>query len=164
MERIINLVKTLNRPGMEAVVDYIENSNYATARCHAHHCYKGGLADHSIEVYEHMKREHANDMPEESIIICSLFHDLGKARRAGWEFKGYHPARSIAILERCGFELTQDEAFAIRNHHSKSKDAFTHKYRRAVTKADMNSTWEWKKMNNRVTPKDLLIKAFMDTL
>ena len=78
MKRIIDLVKTLNRPGMEAVVDYIENSNYATARCHAHHCYKGGLADHSIEVYEHMKREHANDMPEESIIICSLFHDICK--------------------------------------------------------------------------------------
>lgn len=165
MKRIIDLVKTINRPGVDAVVDYIENSNMATARCHGHHKNKGGLVEHVLEVYEIMKRACSDYIPEESIIICALFHDLGKARRSGWSFNRMeHPARSIAILERCGFEFNEMEAFAIRNHHSKSRSAITHPYRRALSKADGQSTWNWKEKNNALKPRDYLIKAFIDAL
>ena len=164
MKRIIDLVKTINRPGVDAVVEYIENSSFATARCHAHHKNKGGLVEHVLEVYEIMKRSCSDYIPEESIIICALFHDLGKAKRRGWYFDGEHPARSIAILERCGFELNEMEAFAIRNHHEPSVDAHTHQYRRALTKADGQSAWNWKEKNNALKPNDYLIKTIIDLL
>lgn len=155
MKRVIDLIKTVDRPGVENVVKYMQESSFATARCYGHHKYKGGLVDHSLEVYEIMKRENP-ELPEESVIICALFHDLGKAKLRGWNFEGRHPSRAISILKRCGFELTKDEAFAIRNHHRKSKDARTHPYRRAVTKADMESTAAWKRANGDITTKDIL--------
>ena len=164
MKRIIDLVKTINRPGVDAVVDYIMNSDFVTARCGKHHTGKGGLVDHSLEVYELMKQEHSDDMPEESIIICSLFHDLGKAKRTGWYFKCKHPARSIAILKRCGFKLTKDEEFAIRNHHDPVDGLLTHKYRNALTKADMTSTCNWKEKNNCMTFNDYLLKLGINLL
>jgi hypothetical protein len=70
----------------------------------------------------------------------------------------------MAILERCGFELNEMEAFAIRNHHSKSTNAITHPYRRALTKADGQSAWNWKEKNNALKPKDFLAKTFIDLL
>jgi hypothetical protein len=56
------------------------------------------------------------------------------------------------------------EAFAIRNHHETSVDAFTHQYRRALTKADGQSAWNWKEKNNALKPNDYLIKTFIDLL
>lgn len=155
MRRIIELLKSTNRPGVNNLINYLNASNFATASCYSHHKYRGGLVDHSLEVYEGIKSLNL-DIPEESIIIIALLHDLGKSRLRGWHFDGHHPARAIAILERCGFELTEDEAFAIRYHHRKSGDAFTHTHRRAVTKADMASAAAWKRSRGQFCSKDLL--------
>ena len=54
MERIVAILEKINRPGMGQVIDYMRKSNYATARCNSHHTYKGGLVDHSLEVYNLM--------------------------------------------------------------------------------------------------------------
>lgn len=75
-----------NRPGMENLVSWMVDNNYFTAPCSgAHHLSKdGGLAEHSMNVYELMKSMYeetlGNDceIPEYSIIICALLHDLGK--------------------------------------------------------------------------------------
>ena len=163
MERVIAILEQVARPGISQVIEYIRKSNYATARCGEHHKYKGGLVDHSLEVYEIMKRDNPK-LSEESIIICSLFHDLGKARLRGWNFEGHHPERAIAILKRCGFELTEQEAFAIRYHHRKSLDAFTHPYRNAVTKADMESTAAWKRKHGKLTLTDALYELIGNIL
>lgn len=156
MKRIIDLLKTVNRPGVDNVVKYIQDSDFATARCRQHHTYKGGLVDHLLEVYEIMMREHSH-LPKESIIVCALLHDLDKAKLRGWYFRGEHPACVIPILKRCGFELTEDEAFAIRNHHSPTADLITHPYRRALSDADMESTGEWRKAHCNLTGKDILL-------
>ena len=103
------MLKRINRPGTDNLIKYLNASSYATARCYSHHKEPGGLVAHSLEVYELMKKENPN-LPEESIAICALLHDLGKARLRGWEFEGQHPARAIQILNRCGYELTEDEA------------------------------------------------------
>ena len=154
MQRVIDLIKTVDRKGVENVIKYLTDSNYAMARCYGHHKYKGGLVDHSLEVYEIMKRDNTQ-FSEESIIICSLFHDLGKARLRGWNFEGEHPSRAISILARCRFELTEEETFAIRYHHRKSVDVITHPYRRALTKADMESTAVWKRNYGKPSKGDV---------
>ena len=59
-------------------------------------------------------------IPRESIILVALCHDLGKARLNRKKIgSGDHPQRSIAILNQCGVELTDDERDAILNHHPK---------------------------------------------
>ena len=55
-----------------------------------------------------------------------------------------------------GFELHEEEAFAIRYHHRMSLDALSHRYRNAVTKADMESTSAWKKKHCKLRKKDTL--------
>ena len=163
MKRVIDLLKRINRPGTDNLIEYLNASSYATARCYSHHKETGGLVAHSLEVYELMKKENPN-LPEESIAICALLHDLGKARLRGWEFEGQHPARAIQILNRCGYELTEDEAFAIRYHHRKSCDVLTHTYRRALTKADMQSTGNWKRAHTKPSAKRALYDAFSQLL
>lgn len=60
MNRIIEIVKTLNRPDTDQVIEFLRESNYETARCNKHHKYKGGLVDHSLEVYDLMMSRRGN--------------------------------------------------------------------------------------------------------
>ena len=80
MNRIIKILKTLNRPGIDQVLEFMKENNYEGSRCYGHHKYKGGLVDHSLEVYDHMMKNRG-DLPEDSIIVCAFFHDLGKATK-----------------------------------------------------------------------------------
>ena len=141
-DRLIDLVESLSRPGTHAVVELIKNSNFASKFGGAsHHRYRGGLVDHSLEVYEHMKEKATGlDIPEESIIICSLFHDLGKLNG----HKG-HPAGSLAILDQCGFELTPEERQAIATHHKIDGALDMDSLQSLLKRSDMLSTGEWQK-------------------
>ena len=143
MDRVIKILEGVNRAGVDQVVEYLRASNYATATCYSHHTYKGGLKDHSLEVYDLMMACRG-DLPMDSIAICALLHDLGKSRLRGYECRGDHPSRAVAILDRCGFELTEDERFAIVHHHSKSASYFSHPLRHCLSKSDMGSTGSWK--------------------
>ena len=144
MNRVIELLKSTNRTGTENLIDYLQKSNYATARCYKHHKYRGGLVDHSLEIYELMKEQH-RELADESLIICALCHDLGKSKHRGYTFSKdiSHPRRSIAILDRCGFELTQQERAAILSHHHTPKTSL----HICLTSSDMISTGRWKQAN-----------------
>ena len=145
MERIIRLVESLSRPGTAEVVEYLKASNFARKYGgRSHHMYKGGLVDHSLEVYEHMKRKCAGtDITEESIIICSIFHDLGKTKVVSG-----HAAKSVAILTSCGFELKEDEKHAIENHH-RIIIASSNELHKKLQKSDMESNGDWQAKHPR---------------
>ena len=117
--KVLDLLSEINRPGIDSVIDFIETSNYlTTAQCHEHHRRDHGLMMHSLEVLDTMLKDNILGFPRESLIIVALFHDLGKAVLNGQKIdRGKHPARSIAILKRYGFELTPQERGAICNHH-----------------------------------------------
>lgn len=140
-ERIYTILRATGRPGVESVIDYLEKSSYFKRGCYGHHKEYGGLAQHSLEVYEHMLA-HAGGLPADSIAVAGLFHDLGKtSRRDG---RG-HGQRSVDILDRLGFVLTADERTAIGRHHDKSLDFITCPLRRVLTLGDMSSTGAWKR-------------------
>lgn len=139
-EEIIRLVSALKRSGSAAVLRYIDGSGYFTRGCYSHHTEAGGLAKHSLEVYRWMCR-HGGGLPAESVAIAAFFHDLGKTRAS--DGRG-HGARSLDILDECGFELKPDERIAIGNHHDKSWDFITCRLRRVLTFGDCNSTRRWK--------------------
>ena len=139
-DRICAILRATGRPGIEAVIGYLETSSYFKRGCYGHHKEYGGLAQHSLEVYEHMM-EHASRLPSDTVAVAGLLHDLGKtARRDG---RG-HWQRSVDILDSLAFELTSNERTAIARHHDKSLSFLTCPLRRALTLGDMASTGAWK--------------------
>ena len=117
--KVLDLLSEINRPGIDSVIEFIKTSNYlTTAQCHGHHRREHGLMMHSLEVLDTMLKGNILGFPRESLIVVALFHDLGKATLNGHKIgRGMHPARSIAILKKCGFVLTPQESSAIYSHH-----------------------------------------------
>lgn len=80
----------VKRPGIENLMKFIEKSDFYTAPASTrfHGAYEGGLLEHSINVYKCllMKKNEENtlwhdmlaDIPDESIAIAALLHDLCK--------------------------------------------------------------------------------------
>ena len=117
--KVIDFLSEINRPGIDSVIEFIKTSNYLTsAQCNGHHRREHGLMMHSLEVLDTMLKGNILGLPRESLIVVALFHDLGKATLNGHKIgRGMHPARSVAILNKCGFELTSQERSAIYSHH-----------------------------------------------
>lgn len=81
-ERIINLLGTTTREGMTALVDWLNSTDFfkAPASTKYHNNHEGGLAKHSLAVYDILKAK--NDiykkLDDETIIITALLHDVCK--------------------------------------------------------------------------------------
>lgn len=140
----------IQREGADKLLAYLESpaSDFFTAPASAryHGAYAGGLAEHSLNVYEcladYLARERVREtyglqVPEESIAVSALLHDLCKINcyKPGfrnvkddngvwnkvptYEFDDRlpygHGEKSVYIIT--GFmRLTREEAFAIRYH------------------------------------------------
>lgn len=162
MERMIRLIESLNREGKGKVIEFLKESNFATARCYKHHTYSGGLLDHTLEVYDIMMKRRGN-LPVESVTVCALFHDLGKAKNAHIRVhKKQHQYKSIEILDKCGFKLTTEERRAIQDHHKKDLSYFTDSLRHCLSSSDMTSSGNWIVTN--IAPNNNPAKNLKDLL
>lgn len=117
----------------------------ASSKKEYHYAFPGGLALHSINVYKNLRklREAFADtlgkgITDEQILICSLFHDVGKSCNTDLNEPHYVPnqeewalkkgimyqynkdgvymtthLRSIFVLQRIGFQLSAEEFQAI---------------------------------------------------
>ena len=129
-KEIIALLKSTGRENIDKVIEYMEEKGFfesPASEVH-HNNFKGGLAKHSLEVYcEAVKLNEEKGMPTNSIIICSLLHDICKADQYGINNnkpvkdnkkcnKG-HGRRSMFILKRtCQLPLNFDEEMTIWWH------------------------------------------------
>ena len=86
-EEILEILKSTKRPGMDKLCEKLDEIGFFTAPCSGsyHLAKEGGLAEHSLNVYKIMRTDAALKMPysyrnknHDSIIICSLLHDVGK--------------------------------------------------------------------------------------
>ena len=142
-DRIFSILRATGRPGIEAVINYLDSSSYFTRGCYQHHKEHGGLAQHSIEVYDHMTKHAGKLFSSDSIAIVSLLHDLGKTTRQGGKGHGH---RSVRILEGLGFELTPTERKAIWAHHDHNPlDYLTCPLLCVLSEGDCDSTGRWKR-------------------
>lgn len=129
-ERIINLLRSTNREGMDKVIEYLEKNNFfqIPSSLRRHHNWEGGLTQHCLGVYDRLS-ETGDKLPMESRIITSLLHDICKARKIYRDKNGKwcerkeeelhiqgHGRRSVKILEKLGLDLTNEEKRAIRWH------------------------------------------------
>lgn len=126
-QRIISLLSSTGRKGMDNVIFYLEESGFFTApgSFGGHHDWKGGLAEHSLGVYD--KAVAANGgISTPGIVISALLHDICKGRQFFMDGKGLirtrylqikgHGQRACILLKRLGLELTKDEKCAICWH------------------------------------------------
>ena len=84
-EQFLELLKTVKREGIDELIKFLEKSDFfkAPASTRFHGSREGGLVEHSLKVYEILKHKVKNniekmDIPEESIIIIALLHDICK--------------------------------------------------------------------------------------
>ena len=116
-DRIISLLSDINREGIVSVISYLHHSDYFTTHCHHHHRHDGGLAEHSLDVYQRM-RIMKPELPDDSCRIVALLHDICTTHMEGYNVVGshHHGQRSVDLLDVLGFELHPDERLAISHH------------------------------------------------
>ena len=82
--RIFYLLRGIPREGIQNLINYLDESDFYTipASKRYHNTKKGGLAKHCLSVYSlfynYIHRFGIKDIPHDSIVICSLLHDLCK--------------------------------------------------------------------------------------
>ena len=135
--------ENIKREGLEELLSFLEGTDFFTAPCSTrfHLAERGGLCQHSLNVYDRLLRLCVDEYGEEgfnleTITICSLFHDVCKCcyykettrnvkENGVWVEKPYytvedalpygHGEKSVYIIN--GYmRLTREEAMAINWH------------------------------------------------
>jgi hypothetical protein len=142
---IIGLLKSVDRENIPSLIEWIEKSDFFTAPASTrfHGSYSGGLAEHSLNVYDCLVDllKTATFLKirfdRESIIICGLLHDLCKtnfykeSKRSKKDESGKwvevpyyevddkepygHGEKSVMLIEKF-IKLTNEECYSIRWH------------------------------------------------
>ena len=135
-EEFIKLLRETGREGIEDLIGFLNRSDFfeAPASTRFHGCYKGGLLEQSMKVYEILKTK-TEDSP--SVRIIALLHDVCKANfykvdyrnakneQGVWERVPYytiddtipygHGEKSVMMISEY-IKLTPEERYAIRWH------------------------------------------------
>lgn len=149
-QEIVKLLESTGRENMKKVISWLKENNFfsAPASVKYHNNCAGGLAKHALDVYrEACKLNEEMRLPQSSVILCSLLHDVCKADQYYMNSKGKparneekirkgHGRRSMFILKRrCQLPLNYDEEMAIWWHmgeHEKSKEQFLDDYKEST--------------------------------
>ncbi len=135
-EEFIALLRQVKREGMENLIDFLNRTDFfeAPASTRFHGCFKGGLLEHSMKVYEILKTKTEDS---DSVKIIALLHDIcktnfykvdyrnAKNEQGVWEKVPYytvddtipygHGEKSVMMISEF-IKLTPEERYAIRWH------------------------------------------------
>lgn len=152
-ERFIELLRSTKREGIEKLIDFLEKTDFFTAPASTrfHSSYEGGLLQHSLNVYDCLAGlgtttgdvqefqtagMRLDSIPQESIIIVALLHDICKTyfytteirnRKVNGKWEQYeafavddkipygHGEKSVMMIEEY-MKLQPVERYAIRWH------------------------------------------------
>lgn len=134
---LLHRLQSTGREGMTETIAYLTSSDFFSVGCHGHHRYAGGLARHSLEACDYALAKRG-ELPEDSVIIATLLHDICTAHSGAAQHIHGHGRRSIHILkEICHLKLTQEENEAILLHmHPGAAAMLTNPLARLVCRAD----------------------------
>ena len=112
-EQFLELLKKVKREGINELIEFIEKTDFykAPASTRFHGSYEGGLVEHSIKVYEILKHKVETniekvDIPEESIIIIGLLHDLCKANFYKVDYR--NAKNALGVWEKVPYYTVDD--------------------------------------------------------
>ena len=112
-EQFLELLRKVKRDGIEDLINFLEKSDFfiapASTRFHGDH--EGGLVEHSMKVYEILKHkvEHCIldiNIPEESIIIIGLLHDICKTNFYKVDFR--NAKNALGVWEKVPYYTIED--------------------------------------------------------
>jgi HD superfamily phosphohydrolase YqeK len=164
----------INRNGIDSLINWLEkDTNFFTsaASTRFHGNYEGGLVEHSLHVLEFaltnlnwaLKYKPELEELKESVIICSLFHDVCKVNQYTWgeekwtkndntgkwmSYKTYsfhddlpmgHGEKSIYYITK-HMELTKPEILAIRWHMGSTEQGTQFD---GLTKYAYQASWDY---------------------
>ncbi len=137
---IVSLLKTVNREGMDKLIEFLDKTDFYTAPASTrfHNNFEGGLAEHSLNVYRELKDLTNGEWPEETIIIVGLLHDICKINNYKVEMRNKknpdtgvwyqepfyttedlmplgHGEKSVMLISEF-IKLTKEELYSIRWH------------------------------------------------
>lgn len=173
-ERFIELLRSTKREGIEKLIDFLEKTDFFTAPASTrfHSSYEGGLLQHSLNVYDCLAGlgtttgdvqefqaagMRLDSIPQESIIIVALLHDLCKVNFYATEMRWRKDANNkweqypvYAVNDRNPYghgeksvmmasefiHLTMEERYAIRWHMGYT-EADTLSFNNAIDKYPM---------------------------
>ncbi len=107
-EQFIELLKQVNREGMDKLIAYLEKTDFykAPASTRFHGSFEGGLLEHSLNVYNLLKEKlshkpysDAVKASEETIILVSLLHDICKANYYTVDYRNKKNADGVWVKE-----------------------------------------------------------------
>lgn len=171
-ERFIELLRSTKREGIEKLIDFLEKTDFFTAPASTrfHMSCEGGLLQHSLNVYDCLVNlgtttgdvqefqaagMRLDSIPQESIIIVALLHDLCKVNFYATEMRWRKDANNkweqypvYAVNDRNPYghgeksvmmasefiHLTMEERYAIRWHMGMSEANIIQTYCQAAEK------------------------------
>ncbi len=84
-KRIVRLLRNTQRSGVEELISWLDETDFYTApassRLDFHGCYEGGLAQHSLNVYELFTEKverYGLEVGDDEAVISAICHDLCK--------------------------------------------------------------------------------------
>lgn len=128
-KEILNILGEVKRPGMDKLLNWLEESDYFTAPKSKSKTTPGGLAKHALDVYKialdlynmpWLKSKSSlapRNFGKDSIAISALLHDVCKINREEYKNIQGHGEKSVYLIETFGgLKLTEAERNAIRYH------------------------------------------------
>ena len=144
-KKYVDLLRSTKRENIENLIKWIDESDfkYAPASTQYHSSYRGGLLQHSLNVYDVMRNDFSHlikfyEIPEESVILTALLHDICKVycyevsmrnvknEEGQWIQVPYytwneqlpwgHGAKSVILIQYYGVHLNNVEISMIINH------------------------------------------------
>lgn len=166
-----DLLKKTNRENINNLIKWLDESDFkfAPASTKYHNSFRGGLLKHSLDVYYAMK-DFKNfikffDLPQESVIITSLLHDICKVNCYNVETRNVknadgewvqvpyytwyeqepigHGAKSVMLINEYGVQLTKIERAMIVNHMGFSNGEDTSRVNRLFSMCPQSLILHW---------------------
>jgi 23S rRNA maturation-related 3'-5' exoribonuclease YhaM len=96
----LSFLRSVKRPGMDRLINYLLESDYFTAPASTryHNSYPGGLCQHSLNLmlmFSTENKKWEKPIPQESVVICGLLHDLCKVGAYTVTENGYEKVKGL---------------------------------------------------------------------
>lgn len=160
-ERFLSVYNNaVHRDGSDMLLRWLEDSDFfvAPASTKFHGCHEGGLLQHSLNVYDCLKRGLANaglqnSYPEETVAVVSLLHDICKVNFYKKGFRNVKDEETGQWYKKEVYEI--DEKFPCGEHADKSVILIQN----IGVISDYMSKWNDISIDDKLTVVDTLIES-----